>query len=195
MMDTTHLKYQMFKDKINSIYQTKQFNGQEFTVGDIGSGTGNVIRQIRTDFPGTKPFGVDLNANMFANNAQTYHGTTTIQGFAQDFKLPKNISKPDVLIYSSILHEIHSYDPNSDINYDAIKQSFKHAYKILKPNGYIMIRDFVAPTDGNRPVILKINIPKSKRKENINMSPTEFVYQFLNHSKEFKDIKLMPNNY
>ena len=78
------------------------------------------------------------------------------------------LPKANYIVYSSIIHEIYSYTEQVDSDYvcseikriQSVEKAFEQAYKLLKPNGKVIIRDFIRPDMSNE--IINVAFKKDK---------------------------------
>ena len=106
---------------------------------DVGCGSGVMLRALENENPKARLTGLDLNIDSLRKlrknncNWKLYH---------MDFMDLNNV-KFDTIIFSSILHEISSY--NSDINKrftgKPIKDALIKSNQLLEPNGILIVRD------------------------------------------------------
>ena len=142
---------------------------------DVGTGTGSLLFELYKlyylDFPDRKYVGTDLMKTSidFSNkNLKKYLvNFPNIKNKVRFIKTSADIAlnpKVDVMIYSSILHEIYSYVTRNNENeliyeknrIDNLNNALNICYKSLNNNGRIIIRDFVRPENGTKPVFLVI---------------------------------------
>ena len=105
---------------------------------DVGCGSGVMLKALEEENPKATLTGLDLNIDAIKSleansNWKLYH---------MDFMDLKDV-KFDTIIFSSILHEISSY--NSDLNKRfteiPIKEAFIKSNELLEDNGSVIIRD------------------------------------------------------
>ena len=105
---------------------------------DVGCGSGVMLKALEEENPKATLTGLDLNIDAIKSleansNWKLYH---------MDFMDLKDV-KFDAIIFSSILHEISSY--NSDLNKRfteiPIKEAFKKSNELLEDNGSVIVRD------------------------------------------------------
>lgn len=64
----------------------------------------------------------------------------------------------DNIVCSSILHEVYSYEPGSQVDkMRAIEEAFEIFMKLLKPGGKLVIRDGVKPTNWRKTVMWRLD--------------------------------------
>ena len=105
---------------------------------DVGCGSGVMLKALEEENPKATLTGLDLNIDAIKSleansNWKLYH---------MDFMDLKDV-KFDTIIFSSILHEISSY--NSDLNKRfteiPIKEAFIKSNELLEDNGSVIVRD------------------------------------------------------
>ena len=105
---------------------------------DVGCGSGVMLKALEEENPKATLTGLDLNIDAIKSleansNWKLYH---------MDFMDLKDV-KFDTIIFSSILHEISSY--NSDLNKrfteTPIKEAFIKSNELLEDNGSVIVRD------------------------------------------------------
>ena len=105
---------------------------------DVGCGSGVMLKALEEENPKAILTGLDLNVDAIKSleansNWKLYH---------MDFMDLKDV-KFDAIIFSSILHEISSY--NSDLNKRfteiPILEAFKKSNELLEDNGSVIVRD------------------------------------------------------
>ena len=142
---------------------------------DIGTGTGNLLISLfiilKTEYPNLKlsMVGIDLmetsitkaieNANKNAITKQAISDGDIIFHISNATKIDsiKSLPKADYIVYSSIIHEIYSYTEQLDNNFvcseikriQSVEKALEQAYELLKPNGQVIIRDFIRPDMSN----------------------------------------------
>jgi SAM-dependent methyltransferase len=175
------------KEKIDSIINNIKIinTDEELVIYDIGTGTGNLLISLfiilKDQYPDLNLFmvGIDLmdtsirtaieNANKNDVTKQALADGHIIFHISNATKINNEIlPKADYIIYSSIIHEIYSYTEQIDSNYvcseikriQSVEKAFKQAYKLLKPKGKVIIRDFIRPDMSNE--IINVAFKKSK---------------------------------
>ena len=176
------------KEKIDVIINNITINdeSEELVIWDIGTGTGNLLLSLfitlKTQYPQLNLYmiGIDLmetsiltaieNAqkNDITRKAITDGNIIFHISNATHIKKKADLKKANYIIYSSIIHEIYSYTEQVDTNYvcsefkriQSVEKALKQAYKILKPNGKILIRDFIRPDNANK--IVNVAFKKSE---------------------------------
>ena len=106
---------------------------------DVGCGSGVMLNALEKEMPNAKLTGIDLNIETI-NNLKKYNNNWNL--IYTDF-MKLNGLKFDTIIFSSILHEISSY--NSDLNKRfteiPIKEAFIKSNELLEDNGSVIVRD------------------------------------------------------
>jgi SAM-dependent methyltransferase len=175
------------KEKIDSIINNIKIinTDKEIVIYDIGTGTGNLLISLFIIFKDQYPdlnlimVGIDLmdtsirtaveNANKHEVTKQALADGHIIFHKSNATKINHELlPKADYIIYSSIIHEIYSYTEQVDSNYvcseikriESVEKAFKQAYRLLKPNGKVIIRDFIRPDMSNE--IINVAFKRSK---------------------------------
>lgn len=102
---------------------------------DVGCGSGVMLEKLR-ELYGKKEI-VGLEINKYAANICRKKGFRVIEKPIEEIN-----EKFDTIIFSSVLHEIASYNDNTD-KYEVIKNVLNAAYDRLTVGGRIIIRDGV----------------------------------------------------
>jgi len=123
------------------------------TVLDVGCADGSFTHRIACESE-TIITGIDINEKNIDLAKKNYPGYAFV---CSDLK---NISskiivfdkKPltfDCIVFSSVLHEISSYDPDEKKRFTSkpIREAIEFAAKHLNPNGILIIRDGLKPSD------------------------------------------------
>ena len=115
---------------------------------DVGCGSGVVMKAISNENPKAKITGLDLNIDAINKLKQLNENWNLIH---MDFMELNNV-KFDTIIFSSILHEISSYNNDSDKRFTEvpIKEAFIKSNELLKNNGVIILRDGILTDDSKK---------------------------------------------
>ena len=175
------------KEKIDTIINniTIPNTSDQFVIYDIGTGTGNLLISLfiilKEQYPDLNLImvGIDLMETSIKTAIENANkNDVTKQAIVDDHIIfhisnATNINseilpKANYIIYSSIIHEIYSYTEQVDSNYvcseikriQSVEEAFKQAYKLLKPNGKVIIRDFIRPDMSNE--IINVAFNKNK---------------------------------
>ena len=117
---------------------------------DLGAGTGALAARQAYLHPDCRVIGVDAVAAMVATarhchperpNLVFHHGST-------DDMYSETAS---TVVCCSVLHEVYSYQEDS---LKAVYNTLVAARRSLLPGGRLILRDFVCPPDGHRPLLL-----------------------------------------
>ena len=140
---------------------------------DVGCGSGFMLEALEISNPNAELTGVDLNLEairrleLLNKRWKLYH-TDYLDFNGKDY---------DSVVFSSILHEISSYnsDPNKRFTKEPIRESIVKTNEILRDGGSIIIRDglMVPNRDLNNQVLLSFNDPQE----------AEWLYRF---QKDFR---------
>jgi SAM-dependent methyltransferase len=115
---------------------------------DAGCGGGELTRILHRS--GYNAYGIDLSdlsKEVFENMGMKQN---FIQGNVMDITEYIEYGEIDTIIFSSVLHEVYSYN-NFDIN--AVKLALQNAYKVLPKGGRIIIRDGIMSEDNTKRMI------------------------------------------
>ena len=109
---------------------------------DVGCADGALLSLLHEFNPELKLYGIEMNET--AANIATSKGFDVLCDTFEEFVECYRDEKFDTIIFSSVLHEIYSYDFTnrekvSPLVY--ISRVLIDASKFLKPNGVIIIRD------------------------------------------------------
>lgn len=138
-------------------------NHQDGAILDVGSNRGDLTRNIRKKYPGTTTINMDL--------VPDFHKVAQMHDLAQglnersEYKIGNALSLPvednslSAILYSRVLHEIYSYDCK-ELNVEkfsnsSVPKALEEAYKKLKPNGRVLIKDPAKPGDYDKLVKLQ----------------------------------------
>jgi ubiquinone/menaquinone biosynthesis C-methylase UbiE len=175
----------------------KKNNGNNKVIIDFGTGTGILAYEIAKFYPNAYVIGVDYLSkyvDLALSVAAKYDNLTNInfhklKANDKEYIFKKkdgSVVKPDVIIFSSVVHEIYSYTNISETQnalekeYDrklSVLYTLQQCYKVLNNGGRVIIRDFCGPSK-NPYVILQTLHQKTKPK-----------YSFENFAKEFGLLK------
>jgi SAM-dependent methyltransferase len=117
---------------------------------DIGSGTGALAARHADLYRASSVIGVDAVTQMVSLARTRYGGRRNLEfrfGDASQVHSERAAS----VVFSSVLHEVYSYHGDS---LGAVSQALAAAWQSLLPGGRMIIRDFVAPDNARRPVLL-----------------------------------------
>lgn len=125
------------------------------TVLDVGCGSGILMNTIKSVNPDLKVIGLDINSD--ACKVCEDQGLEVYKMNLEEFY--KTDKKVDTIVFSSILHEIYSYEEDSYGRYSisSVFDQLNYAKKILNEDGIVIIRDGVAPFSSISPeyIIIK----------------------------------------
>jgi SAM-dependent methyltransferase len=159
------------KEKIDTIINNITISdaNDEFVIYDIGTGTGNLLISLfiilKTRHSNLNLFmiGIDLmetsittaieNANKHDITKEAIENGHIQFHISNATSIKSSLPRANYIIYSSIVHEIYSYTEQTDTNFvcseikriQSVENAFQQAYQLLKPNGKVIIRDFIRP--------------------------------------------------
>lgn len=143
-----------FLGAMTSIDTNEKRKRQPVQIADIGCCDGALCRTL-SDFlpPNTKYVGLDLSKEMLdvAREKDTKSNKINSQYVVGNaFDLPFKNNQMDVIIASSIMHELYSYEDENYSEKPYSKESILHfmqqAYDSLKPGGILIIKDPATPS-------------------------------------------------
>lgn len=108
------------------------------TVLDVGCADGTLIKAIQAVNPTARVVGIDLNQN--AVDLATAAGLEVYKANLKDIGKKLNL-KFDCIIFSSVLHEISSYNKEYNFSRTIIGETLALANKSLVEGGRLIIRD------------------------------------------------------
>lgn len=110
---------------------------------DKGCGTGKLLVELSRLFPESRLVGVDLSREFLrVCDENTYATDDVTLVFANIIERNVDPGSATTVIYSSVMHEVHSYN-----SYDVkqIDRALANAYLELAPGGRVLIRDGISP--------------------------------------------------
>lgn len=120
---------------------------------DAGCGAGELIRTLASK--GFTAYGMDLSD--LAIRECLIHGSNAglkrsqfIQGDVCHINRYIEYGEIDTIIFSSVLHEVYSYN---DFSLNHVKKALQNAYSVLPKGGRIIIRDGIMSEDDSKRVI------------------------------------------
>jgi SAM-dependent methyltransferase len=174
------------KEKVDSVADFIDTNTtDELVIYDIGTGTGMLLVSLYIILKCKNPdlnlfmVGVDMmecSIEKAVENAKKHEVTRRAMDYGHvTFHLSnaseindRSLPKANYVIYSSILHEVYSYTEQLDESHacseikriKSVEDAFDAAYGLLKPNGKVIIRDFIRPEMSDE--IVEVAFQKSK---------------------------------
>ena len=141
-----------FINGISKIDTDSKRQNKPISILDVGCCDGQLIRSLREFLPKNTNFnGLDLSQGMLdiGNSIDEKEGNKTNYTIGNAFDLPFKNNKQDVIIASSIMHELYSYASEEYNEESYSKASILHfmqqAYECLKPGGVLLIKDPATP--------------------------------------------------
>ncbi len=112
-------------------------------IGDMGCGTGILMEYLSERFPSSEIVGVDLSRE-FQRIAESrhypHHNVSVVKG--NIVAVPFANGVVSTLIYSSVVHEIRSYNGYST---ELVRETLRRSRRRLRVGGRIIIRDGIKP--------------------------------------------------
>ncbi len=110
---------------------------------DKGCGTGKLMVELSKLFPNSQIVGVDLSREFLrVCDENTYATDDVMLVFGNVIDRNVNPGTATTIVYSSVMHEVHSY---TDYNVKEIDRALNNAFTELSPGGRVLIRDGVSP--------------------------------------------------
>ena len=110
---------------------------------DKGCGTGKLMVELSRLFPSSRLVGVDLSREFLrVCDENTYATDDVTLVFGNVIERNVAPSSATTIIYSSVMHEVHSY---SDYDVKQIDRALVNAFEALEPGGRVLIRDGISP--------------------------------------------------
>jgi SAM-dependent methyltransferase len=110
---------------------------------DKGCGTGSLLVELAKRFPSSRLVGVDLSREFLRRCDENTYASEDVDFVAANI-IERNVEagSATTIIYSSVMHEVHSYtgyDPRQ------IDRALANAFDELEPGGRVLVRDGVSP--------------------------------------------------
>ncbi|MGV3620984.1 MAG: methyltransferase domain-containing protein [Archangium sp.] len=110
---------------------------------DKGCGTGKLLVELSRLFPSSQLAGVDLSREFLRLcDENTYASQDVALVFGNIIERNVEPGSATTVIYSSVMHEVHSY---SNYRREEIDRALRNCFEELKPGGRVLIRDGVSP--------------------------------------------------
>lgn len=110
---------------------------------DKGCGTGKLLVELSRLYPQSRLVGVDLSREFLRvcdENTYLTDDVTLVFGNIIERNVPPGTAT--TVIYSSVMHEVHSY---SEYDVTQIDRALGNAFQELQPGGRVLIRDGISP--------------------------------------------------
>ncbi|MED3440245.1 methyltransferase domain-containing protein [Bacillus subtilis] len=151
MINLCHLQNEEYMNQMNSSLGDKErmlqwINGDK--VLDSGCGSGVLTEALYSR--GYKAHGIDLSLLSYKEMRKRGLVDKFIHGNLLDMSIYFDECQFDTVIFSSVLHEVYSYNGFEKNN---IVETLRNALKIIKSGGRIIIRDGVKCSDNKERII------------------------------------------
>lgn len=112
-------------------------------VVDKGCGTGKLLVELSRLFPTSRLVGVDLSREFLRLCDENTYATEDVALVFGNI-IERNVApgSASTVIYSSVMHEVHSY---SNYQRAEIDRALSNCFEELQPGGRVLIRDGVSP--------------------------------------------------
>ena len=139
--------YHSSKHKIIDIIESYYVKNNNIKILDVGCGSGVLIELIKERLGDNVDItGIDLN-QMTVDEVNQKKKFNVICSDIQTLYKNNPNQKYDVIIFSSILHEVYSYSESN--NQQAVEETLNTAYDLLNKDGKVIIRDGIKYHDSN----------------------------------------------
>src|SRR5215831_26608 len=156
-------------------------------VADMGMGSGAGSYALAALYPDLQVTGVDVDEAMVELAGRRYQlpNLKFVQGdiSSQVFE-PESL---DGIFDSSVLHHVTTF---GGYRYDNAAVTLEAQAAQLKPHGVLVVRDFVAPVDGDRPVFL--DLPAEDGDDSSEPLKASTAALFCRFAREFRSLSSTP---
>ncbi len=110
---------------------------------DKGCGTGKLMVELSRLFPSSRLVGVDLSREFLRLCDENTYATQDVSLVFGNI-IERNVTPgtASTVIYSSVMHEVHSY---SNYQREEIDRALRNCREELEPGGRVLIRDGISP--------------------------------------------------
>ena len=165
---------------------------------DVGCGFGEMGHVLKKYIPNAWIMGIDINEkniNTIIKHNNPYDQLECIDINSDYMEDEKYENYFDLIIFSSVLHEIGSYATEDVYMKRPIINTLKNSYSLIKTGGYIIIRDGIALDEEIRNDIEEYDIQDSYTVSKF----VQFLNEFNGYSNSFKidksiSIEMMPSS-
>ena len=123
------------------------------TIADMGSGSGRGTFDLAGLYRNLELVGVDINPVAVEQSAQKYQAANLKFAAGDIADLIFATESLDGILNSSVLHHVTSFN---DYDIGQITKTLANQVAQLKTGGVLIIRDFVVPENGDKPVFLDL---------------------------------------
>lgn len=137
---------------------------------DKGCGTGKLMVELSRLFPSSQIVGVDLSREFLRLCDENTYATDDVMLVFGNV-IDRNVSpgSASTVIYSSVMHEVHSY---TNYNVKEIDRALSNAFIELEPGGRVLIRDGVSPP----PATWRLKLLTAQARETFERFAKEFCH-------------------
>ncbi|GAG41443.1 unnamed protein product, partial [marine sediment metagenome] len=151
---------------------------------EVGCGCGTVLELLSRSKPKSKVYGTDISDTMLQKSKEREYSNNNVSIIKADAREQIFKGKTlDTIIFCSVLHEVYSY---SGYSLNTVESTIENAYKMLKPDGRLIIRGGVKPEESV--VYMKF------KKEDVEKKFYKFAEEFgpykIKYKKEKEFVKL-----
>lgn len=135
---------------------------------DKGCGTGKLLVELSRLFPDSKLVGVDLSREFLRLCDENTYASDDVELVFGNV-IDRNVAPGSAtsVIYSSVMHEVHSY-----LGYDVtqIDRALGNAFTELAPGGHVLVRDGISP----EPATWRLELLTDQARETFERFAKEF---------------------
>lgn len=137
---------------------------------DKGCGTGKLLVELSRLYPQSRLVGVDLSREFLRLcDENTYQTDDVDLVFGNIIERNVEPGSASTVIYSSVMHEVHSY---SDYDVKQIDRALANCFAELAPGGRVLVRDGISPA----PATWRLRLLTPQAKETFARFAQEFCH-------------------
>lgn len=155
------------------------------TVADMGMGSGSGSFALASLYPSLSVIGVDINPTMVALAAEKF-GRPNLSFICGDIASRVFPDESlDGIFDSSVLHHVTTF---TNYEYEAAARALENQARQLRPNGMLIVRDFVDPGDGE----VSLDLPTGDGDAGDDPQNCSTASLFLRFAREFRKLATQP---